>query len=663
MRFLSVSVPLWFTFFGGSVLDRSPSSLRPAIATLIAFFAITFPLWCNAYLSPPDSACYFSIPRSLVLAGDLDFTDDYAAMEFHTNFFYLTETGRFSNDWPVGTGVIWTPVYTVAHGTAKLAHALGIAGPAHVQDGPPRIAGLPSPGTMGAYEPMLAPTGLSGIYKLAISLAMAAAAVGALTLAMTVAREFTTPHVAMLAAFATLLGTPIAFYTYCYAMMSHVVSMLAVAVVLWGWHRTRGNRTPRDWALLGLAAGVMAMVRPQDGAFLAVFIVEAILDRRAIDWRRWFVGTGIAAATALLAFTPQFIVWTVLYGNPLQLPKIEEMHWLRPALWETLFSEYHGLLSWSPVLALVPFGLVVLGRRDRTLAVALAVVIALQIYLNAANEIWWAGGSFGARRFVNCGLPIVVALAALFGAVRPIVIGPVAVLTAGFNLLLISKERAGELSLDHFVPWNGEFFLGVLMMLNPLRFFPAMMGDFAGFGWPTRLVLMAIGLASAAFVWRGSWKPAPRLCQALLASTCAWFAVGAPLLFLVAAAHTPRHTADEFPMKLYRDNRSLWNGYYEFGFYNLVKNRPEAALAAYEKAAAVLPEHPNAWRYIALLKLQYFGDPEGALEAAEKALTIDPHYGPPLDTMREAAGQLGDLHPERREELLGRLRKREEAAK
>lgn len=640
-----------------------PSSLRPAVAVLVAFLAITFPLWCNAYLSPPDSACYLSVPRSLVLKGDLDFTDDYAAMEFRTNFFYLTKTGRFSNDWPVGAGTIWTPVYTTAHVVAKLAHAVGAAGPAHLPDGPDRAMGLPAPSTIGAFDPLLAPTGLSGIYKLAISLAMAAAALVALVLGMKIARDFAGPRAALAAAFAALLGTPIAFYLYCYSMMSHVTSMLAVGVLLWGWHRTRGNRTPRDWALLGVAAGVMAMVRPQDGAFLAVFLVEALLDRRTIDWRRWLIGTAIAAGAALLAFAPQFIVWTVLYGNPLQLPKIEEMHWLQPALWETLFSEYHGLLSWSPVLALVPFGLAVLGRRDRTLAVALAVVIALQIYLNAANEIWWAGGSFGARRFVNCGVPIVVALAALLGAVRPAVIGPVVVGTAGWNLLLIAKERAGELSLDHFVPWNAEFFRGVAAMLNPFRFFPAMMGDFAGFGWPTRLVVMAAGVAFAAWLWRGTWKPGPRLRSAVLAAACAWFAVGAPMLFAIGAARTPHHTADEFPMKLYTDNRSLWNGYYEYGFYNLVKNRPEAALAAYQKAADLLPELPYPWRYTALIKLEYLGDPDGAMAAAEHALKLDPHYGPPLETLRQAAGQLASFYPERRAEILERLRKCEEAAK
>ena len=97
-------------------------------ALLLLFFAITFPLWSNAYLSPPDSASYLAVARTAVMDGSLDFRDDYEALEFEWYFYYLTDEERISNDWPVGSGVVWLPVYAVAHGVAHLADAAGLQG-------------------------------------------------------------------------------------------------------------------------------------------------------------------------------------------------------------------------------------------------------------------------------------------------------------------------------------------------------------------------------------------------------------------------------------------------------------------------------------------------------------------------------------------------------
>lgn len=636
------------------------ASLHPS-AVVVAFFAFTFPLWSNAYLSPPDSASYFCVPRSIVGAVDLDFYDDYSAFAYEYYFVYLTEKGHFSNDWPMGSGVVWLPVYAMADVTARLLHKAGIKGREHHADDPPRTRLLPKPNSSAASEPLLAPTGQSGIYKLAITLLSALFSMTALWLGLRMARVYTGNGPALAAVFAVLLGTPVGFYTYSYAMMSHVNSMFAVGLVLWLWNRTRVERTLRDWAVLGALAGLMVMIRPQDGAFLGVFLVEVLLEPRKLT-RGWFLGVLVAAVLALLAFSPQMILWWKLYGNPLQLPKIEEMHWLRPRLYETLFSQYHGVLSWSPVIALVPLGLVLLWRRDRVLALGLAFVIAMQVYLNAANEIWWAGGSFGNRRMVNCGVPFVIALAAWLRGARPLFTVPVVVPLAGWNLLLWAKERAGELSLDHFVPWDAKFFSGVLEVLNPWKFFVSMLGDFAGFGWPVRLVVVALLLAVAwAIQTQRLTRDGIRCLYRPALAVGAFLLLAMPCIFLLAASRTASYTPEELPFRVLRENRSLFNGYYEYGFYNLVKGRDREALAAYRKAVALVPTYPTTYRYLAMLTLDVEKDPEKALEYSGEALDIRPDYEAALREEARAIAMLLDRDG-MRSDLVERLVRRLRAA-
>lgn len=641
----------------------SPAKWLSPAAILVAFFAITFPLWSNAYLAPPDAASYLAVPRSAVLGGNLDFADDYKALGFSRHHFYLTDAGRLSNDWPIGSGVLWLPAYATAHVAARTASAAGMEGHQFSPEDPPRRAGLPRPQTTGAYEPNLAPTGQSGVYRLAVTVWSAGFALVALLLAWRLAVPHAGRWHALWAVLLVLLGTPVGFYTYAFAMMSHVNSLLTVGVLLYAWHRTRGERTPAQWALLGLLAGVVAMVRPQDAVFLCVFVVELILEppqgRRA--WLHWLRGVAIAAAGALLAFSPQMIVWWSLYGNPLQFPKIEEMHWLRPRIVDVLLSDYHGLLSWSPVLALTPFGAWMLWRKDRVLAAGLGAGVLLQVWLNAANEVWWAGGSFGNRRFVNCGVPFVVFLAVLLAGARPALVYTVAIAAAGWNLLLWATERAGNLSLAHYTPWDVGFLSTVLATANPLVFLPGMMGDFAGFGWGVRFSAMAAGLAVAVAVQKGHHRRLlARVSRPGVVLFVVYSAVAMPLLFAVLAARTPERSPEDLPFdfEAYREPRSLFDGYYEYGYFNLVKGRMERARAAYERATELRPDFPFPHRYLATIALEYDGDAEKAMEHSGRALDLDPGYAPALRVKRAAIEQLIREQPWRQRPLNERWEER-----
>src|SRR5204863_6430163 len=74
------------------------------------------------------------------------------------------------------------------------------------------------------------------------------------------------------------LATSVIFYMVIAPPWSHATSLLAVTLFLWLWARTRRRegRTTREWALLGLSAGAMMLVREQDALFLVVPIVDVV---------------------------------------------------------------------------------------------------------------------------------------------------------------------------------------------------------------------------------------------------------------------------------------------------------------------------------------------------------------------------------------------------
>jgi hypothetical protein len=329
----------------------------------------------------------------------------------------------------------------------------------------------------------------------------------------------------------------------------------------------------------------------------------------------------------VVGFLPQMLFWLALYGNPISFPKMEEMHWLRPKLWSVLFSQYHGLLSWSPLLILVLPGLYFIYKREKPVAVALGLALAIQVYLNSANEVWWAGGSFGNRRFADYALIFVPAIAVVMERRRGALVPLVCVILAGWNWLLVVAERAGVLTLDHFVPWTHAFFgsLGKLLV-DPMRSIGAMIGNFADVAIPGRICI-GIVFGAVVFLLLHSVKRKRErrwLWNIGFASLGAYLAM-VSLSFIVLIPNTRPVKAASFPHPLYRTNRVLWNNYYEYGYYLLVKRKYKESIRAYEKAVTLWPEAPYSYRYLGTNYL-VLGQYRLAAQYCREALAIDPGY-------------------------------------
>nr|MDQ3283171.1 hypothetical protein [Acidobacteriota bacterium] len=189
----------------------------------------------------------------------------------------------------------------------------------------------------------------------------------------------------------------------------------------------------RDCVDLGLALGFACATRPQN---IVIGLVPLILAPRCLR-RAHVIGIG-----AILAALPQLIVSETLWRAPLAFVNIggrahpwQMFATFRP--FETMFSWYHGLATWTPLLVLATIGLVLLLRDDRRLAAAGLATFGAQWLLLSVLERWfWGGASFGQRRFDSCTVFFIVGLAALLARLPRWLGALVTIAACGWTMML-----------------------------------------------------------------------------------------------------------------------------------------------------------------------------------------------------------------------------------
>lgn len=323
---------------------------------------------------------------------DVDFTNQYAVAGDPWKH-RTTPTGRPGNVFGIGAAVFESPSFVVGHAIA-------------------RITGQRA-------------DGFSSVELFLVAWASVLATLGALYLAYRLlARRLGDDRLAIAGATIALAAGPALFYAVRQPGMTHPFAMLFATWLLDAWDASYAEeRTARTWAKLGALLGFTILARPQLVTWGLCLAAAGIADlwsaRRTHTLPRALGRLAIGVAAMLLCLLPQLVTWKVNYGSFFVIPQGDGfMRWSETAWAETLFSSRNGLLPWSPlyVLALVGLGLAV--RRASRLVIALVVGLALQAVVNGAVWDWWAGGSFGARRFDSTYLVWALGLGTLLAACR-----------------------------------------------------------------------------------------------------------------------------------------------------------------------------------------------------------------------------------------------------
>ncbi len=148
------------------------------------------------------------------------------------------------------------------------------------------------------------------------------------------------------------------------------------------------------------------------------------------------------------------------------------MRWTNPALAAVLLSDWHGLFTWTPLVAIAVAGVVPLFRQHRRVGVVVAVSLLVARYVNAAVADWWAGEAFGSRRFLSCFPFFVLGLSAGLARFesRLGVLAGILLFLVTLNALLLFQYQAFMKGWRDLAPYpRGWYGLWLARFVVPLR--------------------------------------------------------------------------------------------------------------------------------------------------------------------------------------------------
>jgi hypothetical protein len=418
---------------------------------VLAHVGLGFLLLSPGYIRP-DSVGTLAYLRSAVIDGDLLFLNEWALFRMigdgFTFYKEVTPLGTVANHWGIGTSIFLSPFYVALHAIALM---------------------------MGTAQQE---AGFFGVYGDGLAWCTVLFAIAALVLA---ARSIEAVGGSVADAGAAIffiwIGTPLLWYEYRYPFGTHVIGAFAVAVIVW-LICARPLQRRRTQLALGVAFGLAVATRIQHGVLLIPLLF--LFWRSGLGWRcvvRFAAGAVPAAAA-------QALTWTILYGTPwgpvFSGSNLEGSTWApfaRFTFIEVLFSSYHGLLSWSPVILLALVGLIIRARRGDTLAWTFLLMFIVTWAANSTlDRYFWGGLAFGGRRFVDLSALFAVGLFWFLRDVPRRVAFPAAFAASAWNIGLTLAAITGKLDLLRDVA-PGELVRAVFAGYASVRDLPHRLGS------------------------------------------------------------------------------------------------------------------------------------------------------------------------------------------
>ena len=356
-----------------------------------------------------DGYEYYSLLRSPVLDGDLDFANDFAGLGSRP---VHSSRGEITSRVAMGVSLFWAPHFLIAHLLALL--------------------GLDRP------------DGFGPLYQAAVTVASYLYGFAALVAMEAMLRRHVSRGVALVVTLAIWLATPLHFYMVANPSMSHGVSVFAATAMVWLWRRARQGDDPRRWALAGLAGGLAALVRPQDAVLLAIPVVDLLIRRPP----RLRALAAVLAPPAALGLA-QVALWYAMYGAGFAsvVRETNLVAGVEPHVLDFLFAARHGMFTWTPVYALAVAGWLVgflrpasSAMRDRRAYALFAAAFALAVLVNSTTSDWWGSDSFGQRRMLGLSALFALGLAEIVAWCRRRPLVPVAAALAVLALWNLQFE-------------------------------------------------------------------------------------------------------------------------------------------------------------------------------------------------------------------------------
>lgn len=406
---------------------------------------IPFPRADNHLLSS-DAVYYYSYMRTIILDRDLDITND---ISFYNSRIRPNNPARVgvSYSFSIGPALLWSPFFIASHFLALILSKIGIPIPTD---------------------------GYSYLEEATICLSSILYAIVGLLLLFRVAQRFFSASASLISVFVVFLASSAFYYVLFEPSMSHSLEVFTVALFVWLLFCFPGESERGYWFLTGFSAGLMSIVRWQNGVFVPLLLYKLINSQDksnkplSILKQLSFTLLGLVLVISL-----QLLFWKHTIGSFIAIPQGKGFLKLtQPHILEVLFSTRHGLFLWTPITLLAILGL--LFFRERILASFLFTTFFLDLYISSIALDWWAGHAFGMRRLIGATPIFVLGLAAFLDHFKISKIKNkilfFLIFLIGWNFLFIIQYRLGLIPHGDYLTFNQMITDKFILPLKILKF-------------------------------------------------------------------------------------------------------------------------------------------------------------------------------------------------
>ena len=233
-----------------NIILYNPKRLMLIFAVFLVLFLVV-KIHYTGWAIGSDGLGYYAHLRSAVVDRDLHYANEF--LEYNKfghgvpDPYQRTATDHVPNKYFVGPAILWTPFFLVAHALTIEAGNFGFK---------------------------VVPNGYSVLYQFFIGLGSITYGLIGLILIYRILLYFFQRKEALFAAVLITLSTNVLYYLTTEPTMTHAMSLFAVSLFAYLWIKDLGNRTYRSVLLLGISAGLMTLIRPQDMLFSIVIVME-----------------------------------------------------------------------------------------------------------------------------------------------------------------------------------------------------------------------------------------------------------------------------------------------------------------------------------------------------------------------------------------------------
>ncbi|MEI8049111.1 MAG: hypothetical protein WCI92_17140 [Bacteroidota bacterium] len=413
------------------------------ICLLISIYYIksTFDLapWAHKKIIDQDIVFYYEYVPAVFIYHDLGFNFPSQNPGFQGTVWCIpTPTGNGISKMTMGTAVLYSPVFGIAHLYTKLTGGLA--------DG---------------YSPN---------YHMALIWAGVLYFILGILLLRKSLLHFFDDTVVSIVLISLSFGTNLFNYASWEGAMSHIYSFFVFALALWAF--LKWMKSPTYWVtlILGLALGMIVLIRPTNATFILFLALYFFL--RPIPFKeKWQFIAGLKwkllllVISAILVCVPQIMYWKIYTDHYFYFSYLgERFYFNNPHIIDGLFSFNKGWFVYTPLMWLAVAGLFVMRGALKAWLWPTIIAMMLSFYIIFSWWCWWYGGGFSARALVEFYVVMSIPLGAFFAFIAKknlVVKGITTVLVVFLLWLNLFQHEQYRKSLLHWDSMSKEAYWAI----------------------------------------------------------------------------------------------------------------------------------------------------------------------------------------------------------